>query len=283
MKGKMIPPIPEMYRKRIEELTLADDIGFMRGFDGNIEGTEHLVRTLTGRDDITVISVQAQKHLSSIDRHSVILDIYAEGRNGEQIDIEMQRFRGSRAELGARAERYGALLVLHSLDKGESYSHAGEVMVIFITDTDAFGEGRAVYDFRARDRTGAPMPGGRESFIVANGSYRDTMESELSRLLSDLSEKDLGRMRSPMMRAALYRVKGDEMMLRDTYGMLYRIETENLEKGMEKGRKEGSAERQRQIAMKMLRKKSYAISEVAELTELPIKEVERLAGSIKQP
>ena len=46
------------------------------------------------------------------------------------------------------------------------------------------------------------------------------------------------------MRAALYRVKGDEMMLRDTYGMLYRIETENLEKG--------SAERQRRIALKML-------------------------------
>ena len=72
-------------------------------------------------------------------------------------------------------------------------------------------------------------------------------------------------------------------MLRDTYGMLYRIETENLEKGMEKGRKEGRAREKRQIAMKMLRKKSYALSEVAELTELPIKEVERLAGSIKQP
>ena len=59
MKGKMIPSIPEQYRKRIEELTLADDIGFMQGFDGSIEGTEHLVRTLTGRDDITVISMQA--------------------------------------------------------------------------------------------------------------------------------------------------------------------------------------------------------------------------------
>ncbi len=91
MKGKMIPPIPEEYRKRIEELTLADDIGFMRGFDGNIEGTEHLVRTLTGRDDITVISVQAQKHLSSIGSHSVILDIFAEGKDGEQIAMNLIR------------------------------------------------------------------------------------------------------------------------------------------------------------------------------------------------
>ncbi len=111
------------------------------------------------------------------------------------------------------------------------------------------------------------------------------MESERSRILSDLSEKDLGRMRSPMMRAALYRVKGDEMMMRNTYGMLYRIETENLEKGirkgMEKGRKEGRAREKKQIAMKMLRKKSYAISEVAELTDIPIEEVEKLAGSIK--
>ena len=32
--------------------------------------------------------------------------------------------------------------------------------------------------------------------------------TERSRILSDLSEKDIGRMRSPMMRAALYRVKG---------------------------------------------------------------------------
>ena len=64
-------------------------------------------------------------------------------------------------------------------------------------------------------------------------------------------------------------------MMRNTYGMLYRIETENLEKG--------SAERQRRIALKMLRKKSYALSEVSELTELPIEEVEKLAGRIKQP
>ena len=98
--------------------------------------------------------------------------------------------------------------------------------------------------------------------------------TERSRILSDLSEKDIGRMRSPMMRAALYRVKGDEMMLRDTYGMLYRIETENLEKG--------SAERQRRIALKML-EDSMPISKIVDYTELSAKEVEKLAGRIKQP
>ena len=119
MKGKMIPPIPEQYRKRIEELTLADGIGFMQGFDGSIEGTEHLVRTLTGRDDITVISVQAQKHLSSIDSHSVILGIYAEGKNGEQIDMEMQRFPGDSGGPCSRMGRYMTFLQLAALGKGE--------------------------------------------------------------------------------------------------------------------------------------------------------------------
>ena len=119
MKGKMIPSIPEKYRKRIEELTLADGIGFMRGFDGSIEGTEHLVRTITGRDGITVISVQAQKHLSSIDSHSFIPGIYAEGKNGEQIDMEMQRFPGDSGGPCSRMGRYMAFLQLAALGKGE--------------------------------------------------------------------------------------------------------------------------------------------------------------------
>ena len=119
MKGKMIPPITRRYRKRIEDLTLSDDIGFMRAFDGNTEGVEYLVRTLTGRDDITVISAEAQKHLSSIDSHSVILGIYAEGKNGEQIDMEMQRSPGDSGGLCSRMGRYMAFLQLAALGKGE--------------------------------------------------------------------------------------------------------------------------------------------------------------------
>ena len=277
MKGKMIPPIPEEYRKRIEELTLADDIGFMRGFDGNIEGTEHLVRTLTGRDDITVISVQAQKHLSSIGSHSVILDIFAEGKDGEQIDMEMQRFLGGSGGLCARMGRYMAFLQLGALGKGEGYAETRESIVLFITCGDPFGKGRDVYRFGVSDMDdGEVQEGFRTWFYVANGSYRGTIETERSRILGDLSEKDLDRMRSPMMRAALYRVKGDEMMLRDTYGMLYRIETENLEKGMEKGR----AREKKQIAMNLIRK-GLSMPLIADSTGLSVEEVEKLAERIR--
>ena len=277
MKGKMIPPIPEEYRKRIEELTLADDIGFMRGFDGNIEGTEHLVRTLTGRDDITVISVQAQKHLSSIGSHSVILDIFAEGKDGEQIDIEMQHYDGFREGLCSRMGRYMAFLQLGALGKGEGYAETRESIVLFISSRDPFGKGRDVYRFGVSDMDdGEVQEGFRTWFYVANGSYRGTIETERSRILGDLSEKDLDRMRSPMMRAALYRVKGDEMMLRDTYGMLYRIETENLEKGMEKGR----AREKKQIAMNLIRK-GLSMPLIADSTGLSVEEVEKLAERIR--
>ena len=108
---------------------------------------------------------------------------------------------------------------------------------------------------------------------MRTGSGCPAWMTERSRILSDLSEKDIDRMRSPMMRAALYRVKGDEMMLRDTYGMLYRIETENLEKG--------SAERQRRIALKML-EDSMPISKIVDYTELSAKEIEKLAKDIRK-
>ncbi len=286
MKGKMIPPITRRYRKRIEDLTLSDDIGFMRAFDGNTEGVEYLVRTLTGRDDTTVISAEAQKHLSSIDSHSVILDIFAEGKDGEQIDIEMQHYDGFREGLCSRMGRYMAFLQLGALGKGEGYAETRESIVLFISSRDPFGKGRDVYRFGTVDLDdGEREEGFMMSFYVANGSYRDTIGTERGRLLGDLSEKEIERMKSPMMRAALYRVKGDEMMLRDTYGMLYRIETENLEKGirkgMEKGIEKGKAEEKEQIALRLIRKSVYPLSEIAELTELPIKEVERLAGSIR--
>ena len=102
-----------------------------------------------------------------------------------------------------------AFLQLAALGKGEEYGRTRESIVLFITCGDPFGKGR-----------------------MSTSSGCPAWMTERSRILSDLSEKDIGRMR-----AALYRVKGNEMMMRNTYGMLYRIETENLEKGMEKGRK----------------------------------------------
>ncbi len=103
---------------------------------------------------------------------------------------------------------------------------------------------------------------------MCTGSGCPAWMTERSRILSDLSEKDIGRMR-----AALYRVKGNEMMMRNTYGMLYRIETENLEKG--------SAERQRRIALKML-EDSIPISRIVDYTELSAKEIEKLAKDIRK-
>ena len=116
---------------------------------------------------------------------------------------------------------------------------------------------------------GDPFGKGRDEYRFGVSGMDDGEEPDSQRPLGEGHRQD----EEPDDEEGSLQGEGDEMMLRDTYGMLYRIETENLEKGR--------AREKRQIAIKMLRKESYALSEIAELTDIPV-EVEKIAKGIRQ-
>ena len=111
------------------------------------------------------------------------------------------------------------------------------------------------------------------TIVLANGSYRDTIETEISRLYSDLYETELEKMRSPEMRKCLSRVKGEDGMLSTErgYSVIERIKAEGRNEGLNAGRNEGK----REAAVKMIAA-GFPSSIISSITDIPIGEIEKL-------
>ena len=270
---------------RVSDLCLADDICIPIAFEGDTEAAQYIVRTILSRDDIIVEKVETQKRTGSIASRSAVLDILAHDGNGNIIDIEIQRAFHGWDDLAGRAESYASLLLLSTLEKGTEYRNAKEVIIILIMDSDTVGDGRPTYSYRMRDAEGHGLKGSRMTIVLANGSYRDTIETEISRLYRDLYETDPGKIMRPEMRKCLGRVKGEGGMLSTErgYSVIERIKAEGrnegiligerkgLEKGIEKGRMEAAA--------KMLAT-GFPLSTIADITELSTGEIEKLRKDI---
>ena len=252
-----------------EDLCLADDICIPIAFEGDTEAAQYIVRTILFRDDIIVEKVETQKRIESIASRSAVLDILAHDSNGNLIDIEIQRAFHGWDDLAVRAESYASLLLLSTLEKGMEYRNAKEAISIFIMDSDAAGEGRPTYIYRMRDENGNGLKGSRMTIVLANGSYRDSIETEISRLYSDLYETELEKVRRPEMRKCLGRVKGEDGMLSTErgYSVIEMIKAE--------GRDEGRIEGRMEAAVKMIAA-GFPSSTISGITEIPITEIEKL-------
>ena len=141
-------------RKEVEGYFLANDEAFSIAFHDNPEAATHLVRTIIGRNDITVKSVQTQEDIST-EGHSFTLDMLAVTDDGALIDVEMERTRTKWRMLGRRMRVYLGALSSRSIEKGDQmYENARDVIVIFITDDDPYGKGLAIYRFVFKDDDG---------------------------------------------------------------------------------------------------------------------------------
>ena len=264
-----------------EDLCLADDICIPIAFDGDTEAVQYMVRTILSRDDITVEKVETQKRIGSISSRSAVLDILAHDSSGNLIDIEIQRAFHGWDDLAVRAESYASLMLLSTLGRGMEYRNAKEAIIIFIMDRDMLGSGKPTYIYRMADEDGNRLQGSRMTIVLANGSYRDTIETEISRLYSDLYETELEKVRRPEMRKCLGKVKGDEGMLSTErgYSVIERIRGEGIligeKKGRKEGRDEGRIEGKMETAVKMLAA-GLPSSTISGFTEIPISEIEKL-------
>ena len=77
-------------RELVQSLCLADDEAARIAFRGNPEAVSSIVHAIPGRDGISIAHMNIQEPVDSIAHHSAILDILAEGLDGD-IDIGLQR------------------------------------------------------------------------------------------------------------------------------------------------------------------------------------------------
>ena len=97
--------------QRIRGFRLIDDDFMNACFDGNIAGTELILRIILNKPDISVKRVETQKLMKNLLGRDVWLDIDATDSNNAEYDIEVQR-----ADKGAdrkRARYHSSMLDSH--------------------------------------------------------------------------------------------------------------------------------------------------------------------------
>lgn len=273
---------------QLRALRLGDDNGFTIVLNNNIKGAEFMARTLTGRRNLSIVEAHTQHTVRNPFGHSVVFDIFARDSSDDLICIDIQKVFSGWKDASRRMLQYASMLNLHALEKGSEYGMAKEVFVVFIFDADIVGDGRALYEYRMRMEDGMELMDANMTIIVANGAYRDTIESDISKLFSDLQESDPGKMKVPVLREAMERLKGRDSEMMSEYDRIMRsirmdMKEEFLEEGktigLQEGKAVGLAEGRADIARNMIRE-SFPPEKVAQLTGLSQDDVRRIAAEM---
>ncbi len=182
--------------ERLRKLRPIDD-DFMRVLlKNNLPLAELLVRIIMDKPDLVLLSCETQADMKRVTgARSICLDAYAMDAQGKKYDIEIQR-----ADKGAslhRARYHASVMDVENLDKGQDFSELPDVYVIFVTESDVFKEGRAVYRMGLTDLdTGAVREDGKYILYV-NGVYRGN--DRIGQLMHDMNCTSASDMVLPLM------------------------------------------------------------------------------------
>lgn len=225
----------------VRNLVLADNLCFSSALDGKTDIIQKMGRTILGREDIIIDEVQTQRTITQVGDHSAVFDILARSSSGSLIDIEIQRSFCGWEDLSGRIKLYSSLLMLKSQDKGEPYSMSRESIIIFIMDRDVMKRGLPVYEYKVRNQLGEDLRDFGLTIVLANGEYRDNMESEISKLFSDLYEADPEKVKVPELKEIMKSMKEGNEPMTKVDAILSRVREESMASGMAKGMAEGMA------------------------------------------
>lgn len=157
--------------QRIRGFRLIDDDFMNACFDGNIEGTELLLRIILNKPDLVVTSVRTQSVMKNLLGRDIWLDIDANDAEGIEYDIEIQR-----ADKGAsrkRARYHLSILDAHLLHPNEDFSKLPETYVIMITENDVIGNGEPIYFVERQIINTGELFGDGEHIVYVNGANRN--------------------------------------------------------------------------------------------------------------
>ncbi len=275
---EIITTIPEKHREAIRTLRLIDDVFMTIVFDNDCEATAHILNIFLDREDIVVQSVTAQREYKNPNGRSVRFDIHAVDSTGRHYDVEIQR-----SDEGAdvkRARFNSSLLDSSMLEPGQDTSELCDSYVIFITENDVRGQGRAMYQYIRTDSVTGEMLHDGSHIIYVNGAYRDE-SSRVGRLMHDFMCADADDMHAGVLAD---RVRG----LKETEGgnrFMNRAIEDIRQDGILEGRKEGKVEGKQETLLSQIAKKiqkGLSFDAIADMLEITVDEVRLLSKKLEQ-
>ena len=246
----------------------------------DIKACEHVLRVILGKAGLKVKSVVTQKTFSKIATRSARLDVVAEDEDGQIYNIEVQR--EDTVHHAKRTRFHRALIDGEILQKGSDFEDLPNLILIYISETDIWGAGKAVYRAKMQmDDDRVPYEDGIEEIYV-NAAVDDG--TEIAKLMQyfqtarpdDSSQGELSK------RVHFLKCEegGHEIMCKIT-DMFYQEGVEKgMEKGIEKGKEigleQGEQKKQHDIAQKMILKGDLPLEAIMEYTDLPLDTLKKI-------
>ena len=254
----------------VKNLRLLDDTLMTKYFNGFTEGTAILLNVILERSDMEVIEVVesvSRREYKSMYGRSVKLDIYARDAAGKIYNIEVQR-----ASSGASAKRarfHSSMLDTNLLAAGENFDNLAETYVIFITEDDVIGKGKAMYHIdRKIEETGEFFNDGTH-IIFVNGAFSDE-SNPIGRLMHDFHCSSADQMYNSVLAKRLRYFK-------ETEGGVSNM-CKAVEDFANEVAKEAAKETAKETAKRMLMSDKLTVEEIARFCGLSVEEVEELAS-----
>ena len=171
--------------REIQSFNLLSDV-FMSVALEDVPACQHILRILTGIDDLEVKVVRTQYTISRIKTHSVRLDALAETEKGKLYHIEIQR--KDEIDPPKRIRYIGSLIDAEFLEKGAKYEELPDRIHFYISEKDIYHCGKVIYPVEKElGSTGLPYDDGVHIFFV-NAAVDDG--SRIAKLMKYLKTAD---------------------------------------------------------------------------------------------
>lgn len=242
------------------------DDDFMRElFRNNLDLLQFVLRIIINKPDLKLIKEETQYDLQHLfgDR-SVCFDVFGIDDEDQQYDLEVQRTNNGASP--KRARYHSSAMDVDSLKARKHFDTLPNTYVIFITENDIFGKGKAIYPIeRVNLAIGEPFDDG-EHILYVNCAYDNVEDkSDIAKLIHDFNCRD-----------------ADEMLLQPLAERTrYFKETSEGVEYMSKAMDDRINEEKLKIAANFLALGTVSKEDIAKATRLPIDKIEELAVQLK--
>lgn len=268
----------------VRNMCLMDD-EFMSAVLQHKECLELVLNIILDRNDLKVRDCKTQYTISSLYGRSIRLDVFAEDTNGKRYDIEVQNIVSDK-EI-KRIRFYSALMDSDYLNKSEEPDTLPETYVIFILEKDMYTDGLPIYHIeRVAKETGKSFDDGLH-IILVNSQVQN--ETALGKLMSDFHCREPKKMNYKVLseQADNYKnyEKGESTVSQMVEEYAKRVAEEAVREAVrEAAKKEAITVRETEkkekikLASSLLSENIFSAEKIAQLTELSIDEVKKLAS-----
>lgn len=254
--------------KRLKNFRLLDDDFLTKVFE-DIECVELLLRIILSKDDLKVTEVHSQYNMKNLQGRSARLDIFAVDSAGVTFNIEVQR--SDRGAVPRRARYHSSLIDANVTEPGDEYEKLPESFIIFITENDIMKAGLPLYHInRFVEETGNTFEDDAH-IIYVNSQIKD--ETTLGRLMHDFSCTDPADMN--------YQILADRVRYfkQEKEGVL--VMCRMLEEMRNETALETALKTTKEFALRLIIRGKDTPEEIAEITNLPLEEINHLEKTRK--